>query len=500
MLDNHPGVSILNRDMQKKPKTRTQRSALVFGPDHKALYSNIPSAIILINLDGTIDYVNKYIKEISHHKPTDLIGKKFLSIIAPESREQAVKAFRQLKQGRIVKPKELAIIDTNGDRLYVKASASPVRRGRKIAGIFGFATDITAQKRNVEHLSRIIKELSLLYDIGEELSSTINLDLLFSKILMYLNQTFGYERAGILLRDPKQPYLKIKATTRPFADQKQHKKIPLDQGITGQVASTGKPHVCNDVKKDKHYIPLDRKTRSEITVPLTINNATIGVINVESYTPEAFDSDDMRILTIVARQAAIAIENSRLYESLEQSYLDTIKALVSAMEAKDQYTRGHSERVRRYAMKTAQQMKLDERQMKELNYAGYLHDIGKIGIKDTLLCKVEPLTKDEYELIRKHPEIGNSILKDIKHLSSTCAIIRCEHERYDGNGYPNGLKKSQIPIGARVIAVADAYDAMTTDRPYRKAITTKQAIKILKDESARQFDPQVVKAFLKVLK
>ncbi|MBN2621102.1 HD-GYP domain-containing protein, partial [candidate division WOR-3 bacterium] len=178
----------------------------------------------------------------------------------------------------------------------------------------------------------------------------------------------------------------------------------------------------------------------------------------------------------------------------------TIKALVSAMEAKDQYTRGHSERVRQYALKIARQLELNEKQMKELNYAGYLHDIGKIGIKDTLLCKVEPLTKEEYELIKRHPEIGNGILKDIKHLSSTCAIIRCEHERYDGNGYPNGLKKNEIPIGARVIAVADAYDAMTTDRPYRKAITKSQAVKILKNESAKQFDPYVVKAFLKILK
>jgi HD-GYP domain-containing protein (c-di-GMP phosphodiesterase class II) len=244
------------------------------------------------------------------------------------------------------------------------------------------------------------------------------------------------------------------------------------------------PQLCNDVTKDKHYIPFDRKSRSEITVPLIIGDTTIGVINVESYAPDAFDNDDMRILTLIARQAAIAIENSRLYESLEESYLDTIKALVSAMEAKDQYTRGHSERVRQYALRIARQLKLNEKQMKELNYAGYLHDIGKIGIKDTLLCKVEPLTKEEYELIKRHPEIGNGILKDIKHLSSTCAIIRCEHE----------------PIGARVIAVADAYDAMTTDRPYRKAITKRQAVKILKNESAKQFDPHVVKAFLKILK
>lgn len=463
------------------------------------MYDNIPSVIILLDIKGRINYMNKYISKISHYKPSDLTGTELLKIVARESRKQAIAAYKRLKQGKTAKPHELAIIDKNGERIHIKVSGTPIKQDGKTTGIFGFGADITAQKKNVESLSKIIKELTLLYDIGEELSSTINLDLLFSKILMYLSQTFGYERAGILLRDPERPCLRIKATTRPFPDWKQYKKIRLDQGITGRVASTGKPHLSNNVRKDKYYITFDRKSRSEITVPIIIGETVIGVINVESYKPGAFDNDDMRILTLIARQAAIAIENSRLYESLEESYLDTIKALVSAMEAKDLYTRGHSERVRRYAMRIARQLDLNEKQLKELNYAGYLHDIGKIGIKDTLLCKVEPLTKEEYELIKQHPEIGNGILKDIKHLSSTCAIIRCEHERYDGNGYPSGLKKNEIPIGARVIAVADAYDAMTTDRPYRKAITKRQAIGILRAESAKQFDPTVVKAFLKVL-
>jgi PAS domain S-box-containing protein len=469
-------------------------------PGHEYLYNNTPSVIILINLKGKIEYVNDYIKEISHYRSEDLIGRKFLSVLAPESRERAIRAFKRVKNGRTVKAYELAIIDKNGDYFYVRASGSPIKCKGKIVGIFGFATDITVHKKNLIYLSKIIKEMSILYDIGEQLSSTINLDLLFSKILMYLSQTFGYQRAGILLIDRKHHCLIMRATTRPFAAMKQHRKIPLDRGITGHVATTGKAYICNNTRKNRHYLALDRKTRSEVTVPLIAGDKTIGVINVESYTPNAFDNDDIRILTLIARQAAIAIENSRLYESLEESYLDTIKALVSAMEAKDHYTRGHSERVRKYAMMIANRLKLNEQQLKELNHAGYLHDIGKIGIKDTLLSKVEPLTDDEYELIKKHPEIGNGILKDVKHLASTCAIIRCEHERYDGNGYPHGLKKTEIPLGARIIAVADAFDAMTTDRPYRRAISKKRALKVLKDESGKQFDPKVVKTFLAALK
>ena len=197
----------------------------------------------------------------------------------------------------------------------------------------------------------------------------------------------------------------------------------------------------------------------------------------ESYEKNSFDKDDVRLLTLIANQAAVAIENSRLYKSVEDSYLDTIKTLVLAMEAKDEDTRGHSERVRRYAVKIAEKIKLSDVQRSVLNYAGYLHDIGKIGISDFILNKKEPLTKSEYKIIKKHPEIGHNMLKGVKHLQRVCKIIRSEHEKYDGSGYPDGLKKTKIPIGARIIAVADAYDAMTTDRPYRDAILKKEAIK-----------------------
>jgi PAS domain S-box-containing protein len=463
------------------------------------LFNHIASAIVIIDLHGTINYVNKYIEEISQYKTDELIGKNFTNIVTPESRKKVLEVFKRLKQGKDMKPYELSFLDNDGKKIYVKASATAIKHNNEIVSILVCATDITENKKNVEHLSKMVKELSLLYDIGKELTSTINIDLLFSKILLYLSATFGYERTGILIIDESSNILIVKATTKPFRNWQQY-KIKLGEGVTGHVAETGEPYLANDVSKETRYIGFDKKTKSEIAVPLKLSTKVIGVINVESYKKNAFDKDDVRILTLIANQAAIAIENSQLYKSLEESYLDTIKTLVSAMEAKDRYTRGHSERVRRYALKIARKLNLNEIQTKELDYAGYLHDIGKIGIKDNLLTKAEPLTDEEYRSIQRHPQIGNNILKDIKHLAATCAIIRSEHERYDGNGYPNGLQKEEIPIGARIIAVADAYDAMTTDRPYHNAISKHEAIKILKKESGKQFDPEVVEAFLKTIK
>lgn len=468
--------------------------------EHYSLFlENIKELIFLFNTKGVCTFINQYAEKISHYKVNEIIGKHFSKFVAPESLRQALKAFRTSMKGKTNNPFELVVLDKNGEKLYLKTSVSLIWHKSKVAGVVGTATDITEHKETTKHLSKIVKELTLLYEIGKELTSIMEIDFLFSKILGYLRKTFGYERTGILIINERTNELAIKATTKPFADWKKNKRIKLGQGITGYVAKTGKPYLANDVSKERRYVVLDKKTKSEVAVPLKLGETVIGVINIEGYTKNAFDEDDVRILTLIANQAAIAIENSRLYKSLENSYLDTIRTLVSAMEAKDHYTYGHSERVRKYALKIAKKLKLNEQQIREVNYAGYLHDIGKIGIADSLLTKIEPLTKSEYEVIKKHPDIGHSILKDVKHLSETCEIIRSEHEKYNGTGYPNGLKNGAIPIGARIIAVADAYDAMTTNRPYRKAFSKKEAIKRLKQNSGTQFDPKIVKAFLKII-
>jgi PAS domain S-box-containing protein len=467
---------------------------------HGPLFDDIATVICTVNLKGIITYTNKHTEKITGYTVKELVGKRFFNIIAPESRNKVKDAFRKLKIGRKIRPYELVILDRDGTHIYLKVSSSPIKHNGRVIGMLGVATDITTHKKNVDYLTKMFKELSLFCEISKDLTSIVDISILFSKILMHLSKTFGYERAGILMIDEITNELTIRASTKPLSKTRTTRKIKFGQGLTGHAAKTGKYCLANDITKNAKYIPFDKKTQSELAVPLKLGDRVIGIINIESYQKNKFDDDDVRILNLIANQAAIAIENSRLYESLEESYLDTIKALVSAMEAKDHYTRGHSERVRKYAMKIAKALKLNKMQIKELSHAGYLHDIGKIGITDYLLGKIEPLTKDEYETIKKHPDIGHSILKDIKSLAATCEIIRCEHERYDGNGYPNGLKKTSIPLGARIVAVADAYDAMTTDRPYRKAIPKKQAINRLRQNAGSQFDPKIVKAFLTTLK
>jgi HD-GYP domain-containing protein (c-di-GMP phosphodiesterase class II) len=196
---------------------------------------------------------------------------------------------------------------------------------------------------------------------------------------------------------------------------------------------------------------------------------------------------------------AYDLENRRLYESLEQGYLETIVALANSIDSKDAYTRGHSQRVGDVAVEIGRELQLPERQLKQLQYGGILHDIGKIGIVESILCKQSRLTDAEMAIMREHPAIGDSIIGPVSFLSSVRACVRSHHERWDGSGYPDKLKGEEIPLLARIVACADTFDACTSTRPYQKAMPLEQAMEILKKLSGMQLDPAVVDALRRVL-
>ncbi|MFC1981231.1 HD-GYP domain-containing protein [Chloroflexota bacterium] len=198
----------------------------------------------------------------------------------------------------------------------------------------------------------------------------------------------------------------------------------------------------------------------------------------------------------MASTAAISIENVRLNQTILDAYKSTIKALAAAIDAEDPYTRGHSQRVTEYSLLGANSLSFSKDDLENIEYAGILHDIGKIGIADTILTKPGALNPREMELVRRHPVIGANMLKEVAFLQKARRLVLRHHERYDGKGYPDGLKGEVIPIGARLLAVADAFDTMTTDRPYLTAVSIDYAISELRRFSGTQFCPTAVKAFI----
>ncbi|KGG80096.1 hypothetical protein Y919_08190 [Caloranaerobacter azorensis H53214] len=196
----------------------------------------------------------------------------------------------------------------------------------------------------------------------------------------------------------------------------------------------------------------------------------------------------------------LARHSFKLYVDMKHVYMETIQALTNAMEAKDAYTSGHAERVGKYAVKLARALNLSDRRIENIKNAAILHDIGKIGIDDQILRKPGKLTYEEYEKIKKHPSIGAEILKEVNFLKEVSSIVRHHHERYDGKGYPDGLKEDEIPVEAAILAIADVYDAMTSDRPYRKALTKEVALSEIEKNAGTQFNPEFAKMFVKVMR
>jgi putative nucleotidyltransferase with HDIG domain len=247
--------------------------------------------------------------------------------------------------------------------------------------------------------------------------------------------------------------------------------------------------------------PADLESvHSFLGVPLWTRSYFIGVLCLGGKkTGERFTRDDISLLSTLGSQAALAIYNAQLYEAREQALLDTITALAHAIEAKDTYTINHCENITDRAVALAQALSLPRQEVENIRLGSILHDVGKIGIPDAILNKPSKLTDEEYETIKQHAQIGARIVQSVGALQGVVPIVRHHQERYDGRGYPDGLGGDAIPMGARIIAVVDAYGAMTEDRVYRKALGHEKALGELRRNAGTQFDPLVVETFIRIL-
>ncbi len=240
--------------------------------------------------------------------------------------------------------------------------------------------------------------------------------------------------------------------------------------------------------------------KSSVCVPL-VGEDTIGLILIKRKSTKDFDIFDKEILTAVAEQAVIAIKNLQLHEEQQKLIFGSIKSLVTLMDKKVPHKYTHTPRISRIVLGIAEKMHLNENQIRILQHASLLHDAGKIDIPLGILTKRKKLSSKEFDIIKSHPLRGAEIIKPLEILKPLVPIILYHHEKYDGSGYPSGLKKGQIPLPARIMAVADAFEAMLSGRPYRKSsITIKDAIEEVKKNSGTQFDPKVVNAFLELTK
>jgi HD-GYP domain-containing protein (c-di-GMP phosphodiesterase class II) len=310
----------------------------------------------------------------------------------------------------------------------------------------------------------------------------------------------GANRGSVMLLDEKKNIFSVKVAYNISEKVIRETTFVKDENTFGWVVKNKKSLYIKDLEQDKRFSKketVDYKIKQLLMVPIIIENEVKGVISLDN---ASFTTDIINLLKSFSEQVAVAINKAHLYQKIQDSYFEIVKALAQAIEAKDPYTHGHSEIVMQYSLIIAEKFNLSKEEKESLKYAAILHDIGKIGVRGIILNNPDGLTVSEYDEIKKHTIIGENIIQPIELLRTIKPLIRHHHEWFNGKGYPDGLSKEDIPLGARILAVADAYDAMKSDRPYRKALTEETAIQEFKRGSGSQFDPKVVEVFLEILK
>ncbi len=277
---------------------------------------------------------------------------------------------------------------------------------------------------------------------------------------------------------------------------------PLSSGVNGRVARTAATALVTDTREDPDYIVRDPKTdpRCELSAPILVEEQVWGVINIEAIEPGALGESDVVLVEAVAAVLGSALHRSRLIAELESAFTTTLAILTSTVEAKDDYTAAHGADVAELAERVALQLGLSPAAARDVRLAAMLHDIGKIAVPSEILLKPGPLSEEEWITMRRHAAVGGELVGRITAFAHLAPAVRASHERWDGQGYPDGSSGEAIPLAARIIAACDSYDAIVTDRPYRAGRPSDQARAELQRVAGTQLDPLVVRSLLAVLR
>lgn len=336
-------------------------------------------------------------------------------------------------------------------------------------------------------------------------ASSLEIDKITKHMVKILPRILKLDSSIVRLLDARNPrLLRIEAHSGfPKSIINKTRYMRIGVGIEGESVKNKSYVLIKDVTdapKQKCLGEIVKyKIRSILCVPIIFDSDVYGTITIYSKEKDTFRRSDLRLLRSFCNMAGITLKNAYLYKNVKENYMNTVNSLALIIESRDPYMRGHSERVTYLAIEVARCMNMPESDLHILRTAGKLHDIGKITISDRILSKKDRLAPSEWAQIHLHPVRGVEIVRPLKFLESGLSLIKHHHERYDGSGYPDGLSEDSIPILARILSVADAFDAMTSTRPYRRPFAFQRAIDEIKSNSGTQFDPEVVASFLDII-
>lgn len=371
--------------------------------------------------------------------------------------------------------------------------------------------EIVERKQAQEQNQRQLKRQSGLRMVDMAISSSFDLHFILDIVLQQVLSQLGVDASAVLLFDSHLQKLEYAANRGFYSNALHYTQLKLGEGYAGRVVLEHKTIHVSSLMETGSRLAVALQLANEAFadyygVPLIVKGELKGVLEIYHRSILHTDPEWLEFLETLAGQAAIAIDNAQLFERLQRSNLElglayeaTIEGWSRAMDLRDKETKGHTKRVTDLTLKLARLMDLNESEMIHIRRGALLHDIGKMGVPDNILHKPDKLTDEEWEIIHQHPAYAYQMLTSIDYLKPALDIPYFHHEKWDGTGYPQGLKGEQISLVARIFAVVDVWDSLTSARPYRPAWTNEQALEYIKEQSGKHFDPQVVRAFLTLI-
>jgi PAS domain S-box-containing protein len=467
---------------------------------------------LILNTNGIITYCNDFFLASTGWKRQEILGTKFSQRFITLDNKKINQFFlNATAMGDIPIHIELPLITKSGETRLIRFN-NTLQRNEKglIIGFSALGEDITEQKKSAESLHKQYEFLKTLFSIDQAITSRDHISKTFCYILDQVNLQLDADASSILLFHKDSQSLEYEEGRGFKSLEIQQTSIPIGTGLTGKAAleqTAGSTYNLQNSKTgfSRKNMAIKEGFNWYHVEPLVVKNKINGVLEVYFKGKNKPDDNWYSCIKGIAQQTALVIDNSTLFTDLEKlnkelliSYDSTLEGWSRALEMRDTETKNHSLRVTEMTLKVCSLCEMSKKELIDVHRGALLHDIGKMGIPDNILLKKEKLSDSDWAAIRKHPQYAYELLYPIKYLRSALDIPYCHHEKWDGSGYPRGLKGEEIPLPARIFAVVDVWDALLSDRPYRKGWPKDKVIEEIKRLSGNHFDPEAVKLFLKV--
>ncbi len=476
---------------------------------YRSLFEGANDAIFLLSFENIHITANQKAADMLGYAVPELVGKGINEVVVPRQYPDSMKVKAALLAGEIVPLYERKFCKKDGTEFPVEVNVSLVHdQDGRPSCIQSIVRDISERKHTESRLERQLERLNALREIDRMITSSLDIKLTLKAFLSHVAAQLGVDATDVLLLNPELNYLEYSGDRGFNSELRMREPLNLNEKLAGRAVLERRRVSIADLDAEaEHSQRLGSLARqgflSGFAVPLIAKGQVKGVLEVFHRNPFEPTEEWIDFLETLAGQAAIAIDSAQLFQNLQRSNRDliwaydaTLEGWAKALELRDKETEGHSQRVTEMTMRLARFLGIKDAELVHLRRGALLHDIGKMGIPDSILLKPGPLTEEEWEIMKQHPVYAKEMLSSIPFLSPALEIPYHHHERWDGSGYPLGLKGRAIPLPARIFAVVDVWDALTSDRPYRKRWTQVETLDYIQAQSGIQFDPIVVTTLL----